>query len=99
MRYIDHEDLSQKCYKLTTVFSQRVMAIRRRMNDRRMDRRARMRKTEGLGKRAGVETSVNIEPIFPLFADIWGFERVKCQKHCCVNHIFSTPDLYIRNSF
>lgn len=97
--YIDHEDLSQKCYKLTTVFSQRVMAIRRRMNDRRMDRRARMRKTEGLGKRAGVETSVNIEPIFPLFADIWGFERVKCQKHCCVNHIFSTPDLYTRNSF
>lgn len=25
--YIDHEDLSKKCYKLTTVFSQRVMPI------------------------------------------------------------------------
>lgn len=95
--YIDHEDLSQKCYKLTTVLSQKVMAIRRRVNDRRMDRRARMRKPEGLGKRAGVEPSVDIEPIFPLFADIWGFERVECQEHCCANQISSTSDLYSLN--
>lgn len=74
LNYINHEELRDKCYRLTKVYHRRAEAIRGIISDISI-------------RRAGTKRQDIIfvnEPIYPYFADIWVIRRGECQKSCCV---------------
>lgn len=87
LQYMKHTELQDICGDLSLLFQQRMIALRGRERARKVA--ARSAASAGAVKRQDVKRrAMNIvynQPIFPSFADIWGFERVECRKNCCAN--------------
>lgn len=81
LRHVKHLWLKQTCWNLALLFRQRIEAVRNW--DWNMEVAAESAAQGQQGAKLRVMSVVH-QPIFPTFADMWGFERVACQKSCCV---------------
>lgn len=82
LRHVKHLWLKQTCWNLAFLFRQRIEAVRNW--DWNMEVAAESAAQGQQGAKLRVMSVVHNQPIFPTFADMWGFERVACQKSCCV---------------
>lgn len=83
LQLVKHPDLAEICWNLATLFGQRIQAVRNRARVRKSVANATLRQ-QAVKRR--VISFVNNQPVFPLFADLWGFNRVTCQNSCCVTN-------------
>lgn len=81
--HVKHPELSEICWNLAALFGQRIQAVRNRAWAQKKLANATLRQ-QAVKRRA--ISLVYDQPIFPFFADLWGFNGVTCQNSCCVTN-------------
>lgn len=82
--HVKHFVLKQICWNLAFLFRRRMQAVRDREWIRELAIESAAHGQQDAKLR--VMFVVHNQPIFPTFADMWGFERVACQESCCVSN-------------